>query len=102
MTIRTPGPFQQESAINGAAIVSKKGDLIHTDDAKIFIDGGNGAFIIDQLGNPKVLTVSKVTGAQSAAPHIVFISDDGRPSTAFYDTGRDKWINILDGLEVAA
>jgi len=103
MTIRIPGPFQQVSAANKAAIVSSHGELTHTDDAKVYINGDkSNLLVVDQLGAPKSLTVAQVLGQQSAAPHVIFISDDARPSVAFYDPGRDKWINALDGLEVAA
>jgi len=102
MTIRIPGPFQQVSVADETEIVSTKGDLTHTDEAKIFVNTGSKLRVVDQLGLPRVLTVAQVTGKESGAPHVVFISDDGRPATAFYGVGRDKWINILDGLEVSA
>lgn len=103
MTIRTPGPFQQVSVANKSAIQSTHGELTHTDDANIYVNGNNDTLlVVDQLGSPKTLTVAKITGQQSAAPHVVFILDDARPAMVYYDVGRDKWINTLDGLEVAA
>ena len=103
MTIRTPGPFQQVSVANLAAIETSHGELTHTDDGNVYIDGNSGSVsLADLFGAPKVLTVAQITGQQSNAPHVVFIIDDARPATAFYDMGRDKWINVLDGLEVAA
>ncbi len=103
MTIRNPGAFQQISASTREDVLSTHGELTHTEDANIYINGGrSNILVVDQIGAPKSLTVSEVTGQQSSASHVIFISDDARPSLAFYDPGRDKWINALDGLEVAA